>query len=342
MKVTRALRIAQIEYELPARVVSNRDFALQFPEWSMAALEEKSGIRGRHIAGDNETAFDLAREASRRLLARAGFQGRDVDGIVFCTQTPDYIMPSNAFLLHEALGMRRDALAFDYNLACSGYVYGLAIIQGLVETGLAERVLLVTADTYSKYINERDRAARTLFGDGAAATLVEAAGADSLSGLIDVALASAGESHRFFLVPAGGARTPRSEETRAETTDESGNTRSLENIHMNGFAVWRFVATEVPKQIAQLLARNGLGVKDIDLYVFHQASKLTLDSLIAALRIPREKVFINMECVGNTVSASIPIALADAAACGVLERGHLVLLSGFGVGLSWASALMRY
>lgn len=342
MKATRGIRIAEIEYELPVRVVSNRDLERQFPDWNMAALEEKSGIRERHIAEENQTALDLAREASVRLLALAGLEARDLQGIVFCTQTPEYLMPSNAFLLHEALGMTHGALAFDYNLACSGYIYGLAIVQGLVEIGLADRVLLVTADTYSKYINERDRSTRCLFGDGAAVSLIEASGAGSPSRLVDVMLASSGREHRSFYIPAGGCRLPSSERTRKETTDDSGNTRSLENIHMNGFAVWRFIATEVPKQIAQLLARNSLGVADVDLYVFHQASKLTLDSLVTALRIPREKVFLNMESIGNTVSASIPIALADAARCGRLQRGQLVLLSGFGVGLSWGTALMRY
>jgi 3-oxoacyl-[acyl-carrier-protein] synthase III len=342
VKATRGIRIAEIEYELPVRVVSNRDLERQFPDWNMAALEEKSGIRERHIAEENQTALDLAREASVRLLARAGVEARDLQGIVFCTQTPEYLMPSNAFLLHEALGMTHGALAFDYNLACSGYIYGLAIVQGLVEIGLADRVLLVTADTYSKYINERDRSTRCLFGDGAAASLIEVSGAGSPSRLVDVMLASSGREHRAFYIPAGGCRLPSSERTREETTDDSGNTRSLENIHMNGFAVWRFIATEVPKQIAQLLARNSLGVADVDLYVFHQASKLTLDSLVTALRIPREKVFLNMESIGNTVSASIPIALADAARCGRLQRGQLVLLSGFGVGLSWGTALMRY
>lgn len=342
VRITRHLRVERVVYELPAGVQTNEDLERENPEWQMAQLAQKSGVHARHIAAADETAFDLGLRAARRLLAETGLAAADLDGVIFCTQTPDHPMPSNAFLVHEALGMDRRALAFDYNLACSGYVYGLAIVQGLVEIGLVRRVLLLTADTYSRLINPRDRSTRALFGDGAAATLVSVAEPEGTSRVLDIALASSGGEHRSFIVPAGGARQPRSEATAVASADPSGNIRTADDIHMNGFAVWRFIAAEVPKQIADVLARNGLTAADVDLFLFHQASRMTLDSLVTALKLPRDKVFTNLEGVGNTVSASIPIALADAEAAGRLARGNLVLVSGFGVGLSWGTILMRY
>lgn len=342
VNIVSSIVLEGISYALPARVVTNEDLERQFPEWQMGRVAQKAGVRSRHIAGDGETAFDLARTAAGRVLERASVDPAELDGVVFCTQTPEYVMPSNAFLLHEALGMSTDALAFDYNLACSGYIYGLAIIQGLMEIGVARRVLLVTADTYSKLLNERDRSTRAIFGDAAAATLIGVADPTSESRVIDVALASSGREHRSFYVPAGGHRLPRSAETGIEETDPSGNVRSRDDIHMNGFAVWNFIASEVPKQVGDVLERNRLSVGDVDLFVFHQASQMTLDSLVSGLKIPSEKVFVNLESIGNTVSSSIPIALADAERDGRVHRGDLVLLSGFGVGLSWGTLLMRY
>lgn len=342
VKVTRSIVIERIAYHLPRGIVTNRDLERQHPGWAMGRLAEKSGVNARHTADTDETALDLARQACERLLTTSGVDAKALDGVIFCTQTPEYILPSNAFLLHEALGMSKGALAFDINLACSGYIYGLAIIQGLVEVGLARRVLFVTADTYSKLINVQDRSTRALFGDAAAATLIGVADENSTSRVLDIALATSGSDHRSFYVPAGGCRLPRSERTAEETTDRSGNVRSLNDIHMNGFAVWKFIATEVPKQISLVLGRNSITVDDVDLFVFHQASKMTLDSLVSAMAIPPEKVFTNLESIGNTVSASIPIALADAERDGRLKRGDRIVLSGFGVGLSWGTLLMRY
>ena len=342
LHVKRSIVLEQIAYALPERVLTNAELERQFPEWDLERVTDKSGVHARHIARADETAFDLALNAARGVLENAGVTAEELDGVVFCTQTPEYVMPSNAFLLHEALGMSRSALAFDYNLACSGYIYGLAIIQGLMEIGVARRVLLVTADTYSKLLNERDRSTRVLFGDGAAATLIGTAAPDSVSRILDIALASSGRDHRSFYVPAGGHRMPRSPETEREEVDASGNVRTANDIHMNGFAVWKFIAQEVPKQIEEVLQRNALTIADVDLFVFHQASRMTLESLASALKLPPAKVFMNLHHIGNTVSASVPIALADAERSGRLQRGDLVLLSGFGVGLSWGTVLMRY
>lgn len=333
------IEIAQIEYYLPGDRISNDDLQEENPDWDMGRLSEKSGVYNRYIAKSDETAFDLACKACEKLFSNQEISKDSINGIIFCTQSPDYIMPSNAFLLHKHLKLGQSVFAFDINLACSGFIYGLSIARGFIATGLGKNILLVNADTYSKYINPRDRSAKILFGDGAAASIIS--GKES-QGVIDIMLASSGKDFDSFYIPSGGCRMPKSESTSVEAMDAAGNIHSAENIHMNGFGVWKFIASTVPKQINEILSRNGYSVNDIDLYVFHQASKMTLDSLIKGSKIDPEKVFSNIQHVGNLVSASIPVALKDALIAGRLKKGDLVLLSGFGVGLSWGTIILRY
>jgi 3-oxoacyl-[acyl-carrier-protein] synthase-3 len=334
------MRIADIAVGLPVQVVTNEQLCDQNSGWDMAKIAGRSGVMSRHVAGENETALDLATVACRQLLSRNPMLLTAVDGLVMCTESEDHPLPPDGCILHGQLGLRQDCFVTDINLACSGFVYGLAVCRGLIVTGMCHDVLLVTGDTYSKMINPRDRSARVLFGDGAAATWLAAdAGPGSV---IDILCATDGTQYDKFIVPAGGARTPRSPETAVEQEDDSGNWRCPEDIHMDGMAILTFATSKVPQQVRQLLSRNQLVVGDVDLFVFHQASGLVLDSLGRLLRIPPEKVFRNLEHLGNTVSSSIPMALSDAQSSGAIRPGSRVLISGFGVGLSWASALVQY
>lgn len=333
------ISIKAIEYYLPEIEVSNADLQLLHPTWDLNKVGEKSGVFSRHISAENETAFDLACKAIEKLFASGAVDKKEVDGIVFCTQSPDYIMPSNAFLVHKHFNFSNSVWSFDYNLACSGYIYGISICRGMIETRMAKKILLITADTYSKYINAGDRSTNVLFGDGAAVSLIEQSEASSV---IDIQLASSGKEYESFYIPSGGCRIPKSDITKTIITDRSGNETTQENIQMNGFAVWKFISVTVPEQIKSLLANNNLSMKDIDFFGFHQASKLTLDSLIKALKLETRQTFSNLENIGNTVSASIPIALKQAEEQGKFKRGDLILLSGFGVGLSWGSAILKY
>lgn len=333
--------VSAIAYYLPEHFQSNADLALENPDWDVEKIAEKSGVFGRHIAGDAETAFDLGLKACQRLFTGPGVTGTPdvatVDAIIFCTQSPDYVMPSNAHLLHKALHLGDQVLAFDINLACSGYVYALALGQSLIQSGFAQTLLLVNADTYSKYIGPSDRSVRVLFGDGAAATLLTAtSGPQELRGF---ELWSRGKDFDRFIIPAGGMRTPKTSTIADSVADRHGNIRRPDHIHMDGMAIWAFVNSAVPKQIAALLARHHLALSDIDLFAFHQASKMTLDSLTKILKIPPDKVLTNLAKIGNTVSASLPILLKDALDAGTIRAGHRVLLAGFGVGLSYASAI---
>lgn len=333
------LIIEQIEYYLPEKIVTNEDLSLVNPEWDIKKSEEKTGVLSRHITKSDQTALDLAINAIEKLFIKDRNIQDKIGGIVFCTQSQDYIMPPNSFLIHKHFGFDENVWTFDYNQACSGYIYGLAISRGILETKLANCVLLITSETYSKYMNPKDRSTITLFGDGAAASILSL---NSTRGIIDVVLSSNGNKYDTFLIPAGGCRMPKSKHTKETVIDDSGNLKSPENIHMNGFAIWQFISSKVSEQIRELLNRNGLTVNDIDLFIFHQASKLTLNSLIKMLKIDENKAFMNLKYIGNTVSSSIPIALKDAEEQGKLKKNKLVLLSGFGVGLSWGSAIMKY
>lgn len=328
-----------IEYYLPERIVSNNEIQSMHPDWDVEKVGAKSGVFNRHIASISETAFDLACNAIEKLLVNNQIKIENIDGIIFCTQSPDYIMPSNAFLVHKNFKFNSRVWAFDYNLACSGYVYGISIARGMIMSGMGKKVLLVNADTYSKYIHPEDRSTSVLFGDGAAASIISER---ELDGIMDISLASSGEEYDSFYIPAGGCRIPLSKNTKELVFDHSGNHRTLEHIHMNGFAVWKFISRTVPEQINNILVKNNLVLDDIKLFIFHQASKLTLDSLIKSLKIDSNKVYLNLDKVGNTVSASIPIALKFAEMEGKLNKGDLILISGFGVGLSWGSIILKY
>jgi len=333
------VQIKDIAVHFPVGILTNEDLKRDRPTWDMDRVEARAGVRARHIAAPDETALDLALCACRSLFERHPGLAEAVDGILFCTQSGDYIMPPNSCVLHRELNLPDGVFALDTNLACSGYVYGLALAQGLITAGTCHDVLLVTADTYSKYIHPEDRASRTLFGDGAAVSWIGPSAGKT--GLIDLVCETSGKGFEKFYIPAGGMRRPRSPETGRETTDSNGNTRTLEQIHMDGMGVLSFVNSKVPGQIHRLLARNQLEVADIELFIFHQASKMALDSLSRALKIPASKVFRNMEEIGNTVSASIPMSLAEARASQRIPAGSKVVLCGFGVGLSWASALVQ-
>lgn len=334
------IKLDKIAYYLPGNPVTNQELQKQNPDWIMDDVAKKTGVYERYFTNHDETAFDIALKACKTLFEEEGVDKNEIDGIIFCTQSPDYIMPSNSHLLHRSLELRQNVFAFDIDLACSGFVYGVAIANGFISTGLAKKVLLVTADTYSKHINKRDRSARTLFGDGAAATLLSIS--DDENRILNIELATSGISYQHFYIPAGGYRNPRTEKTSVETTDISGNTKSDENIHMNGFAVWKFIQSTVPVQIEESLSKLKLGIDDIDGFIFHQASKMTIDSLAKALKVNESKVHNNIHKLGNTVSASIPIALKDAINENKIKRGDLLLISGFGVGLSWGTIVLKF
>jgi len=331
-------RLADIEYYLPERTVTNSELLRENPSWDIESIVKKTGVVSRHIVADTQTALDLALEACDKLFYNSGINKDDVGAVIFCTQSPDYILPSNAYVLHQRLSLKDNVFAFDINLACSGYIYGLAIVQSLLNTYKMDNILLVTADTYSKYIHPKDKSVRMLFGDGAAVTLVKKA----KKGIIDVKLCSFGGGYDKFMIPAGGCRTPRSRDSGEEIKDNSGNIRTQENIFMEGFSLLSLALSKVPQGIRELLGENNLKPQDIDLFIFHQASQAILDALADSLKIPAGKVFNNIANIGNIVSASIPVAIKDALNEGRIKKGDRILLCGFGAGFSWGTAVLEW
>lgn len=331
--------IEDIASYLPASILTNEELAALYPDWPADKIYAKTGILTRHIAEQDQTASDLAFEAANQLFKQGKVSQDQVDFIILCTQAPDYILPTTACILQDRLGISRSAGALDINLGCSGYVYGLSLAKGLIESGSAQCVLLLTADTYSKYIHPLDKSVRTLFGDGATATVIIAKQSETpLIGSFE--FGTDGSGAKNLIVEAGLFRTPKTPQTRIEFSDASGNTRSIENLYMNGAEVMKFSLTEVPRGVDSVLAKAGVNKSDIDFFVLHQANKFMLEALRKKLAVPAAKMPILVENCGNTVSSSIPMALVEMRKNGNLTPGVKLLLMGFGVGYSWAGCLV--
>lgn len=324
---------------LPKSVLDNDQLAKLYPNWPAEKIFDKTGISRRHIADRNETAADMAAAAAERLFAASGTKPDEIDFLILTTQSPDYPLPTSACLLQDRLGIPTRSGAFDINLGCSAYVYGLAVAKGLLLAGMSRRLLLIASETYSKYIHPMDKSVRTLFGDGAAATLLTHDDALRIGSFVFGTDGSGGDN---LIVPVGGSRRPDHGGDGIETTDASGNTRTEKNLFMDGPKIFHFTADAVPAAVAEVLHRNQLSLDQIDLIVFHQANKFILDYLAATLKLPAEKFYIHFDDCGNTVSASIPIALARAASEGRLADGNRVLIAGFGVGLSWGAGILTW
>ena len=325
--------IQDIAYYLPTTVLTNEQIAERFPEWSAEKVAGKVGITERHIAADNETATDMAQKAAEQLFAQ-GVDKSQIDFVLLCTQSPDYFLPSSACMLQDRLGLGKNCGAFDFNLGCSGYEYGLAVAKGLIVAGIAQNILLLTAETYTKYIHPQDKGNMTIFGDGASATLVSTEGFAEIG---EVVLGTDGSGAENLIVRSLAARNKAL--MNDAQPDEDGNIVSGDHLYMHGGNVFNFTADVVPDMVEKLLAKSGLQQDEVDLWVFHQANKYMINYLRKLLDIDKDKFYIFMEKVGNTVSSTIPIALCEARKEDRLH-GH-VLLAGFGVGLSWGGVMLN-
>lgn len=332
--------IKAIEYILPDDVLTNEKLEQQFDGWTSEKIFEKTGIKQRHVTTKGELASDLAVLAAKKLFTTGIISPDQIDFILLATQSPDYILPTTACIIQEKLGIPEKAGALDFNLGCSAFVYGLALAKGLISSGTSENVLLIMAETYTKHINPLDKSTRTLFGDGAAATLVSKG--DNVHEIGSFDLGTDGSGANALIIPAGGTKQPKSEETKLENVDENGSVRSSENLFMDGTEVFNFTIKRVPASVESILNKSMLNKEDINLFVFHQANKFMLEYLQKKIKIPRDKFYINMEDTGNTVSASIPIALKRAEEEKLINQNDKVMLVGFGVGLSWGATIITW
>ena len=332
--------VRAIEYYLPEKKETSEDFVHEFDDWSASKIEKKTGIKERHICTKDECASDLAVKAARKLFGSGVCSPKDIDYIFFCTESPDYVIPPTACIIQHRLGIPTSSAALDFNLGCSGFVYGLGLAKGVIESEQAANVLLITAETYSKYICLKDKSVRTIFGDGAAVTLVSAVDKPDRCFIGPFVYGTDGAGFENLIVPAGGARRPKSPETGITRADQFGNARTLENLYMNGPEIFNFSIKIVPQAVKELLYKSNQKFDNINLIVFHQANKYMLDHLRKKIRIPDSKFYVNLRYCGNTVSASIPIALKMALLEGKINKGDQIMVVGFGVGYSWGATLI--
>lgn len=329
MRRHRSSKIAGLGRYVPRRVVTNAELERLVDttdEW----ITVRTGIKERRVAAPEEATSDMAVEAAQEALEQAGVDPAELDLVLVGTASPDMIFPATACLVQERLGAKR-AGAADVSAACSSFVYGLALAHAQVVAGLAERVLVVGADTLSRITNWKDRSTCVLFGDSAGAAVVVPS--DGQRGILSFWLGADGGGGPLLTLPAGGSRLPASFETVE---------RGQHYIHMNGREVFKFASRIIPRAIEEVCERAGVSVAEVDLFVPHQANVRIIQSAAERLGQPMEKFYVNVQRYGNTSSASVPVALYEAVAEGRVRDGDLVALVAFGGGLTWASCLLRW
>jgi len=329
--------IKAISCYLPRKVLTNEDLLRDFPEWSIEKVASKIGIVERHIASDDETASDMAVSAAENLFAEYKIDRKSIDFVLFCTQSPDYFLPASSSTIQSRLGLSTDTGTIDFNQGCSGFIYGLALAKGLIMAGISRNILLLTSETYSKYIHPRDKSNRTIFGDAAAATLISG---DGFAEIMGISLGTDGKGAENLIVKTGGMRNRNM--LKDLIFDEGGNPVCSDNLFMNGTEILSFTLETVPVLVAKTLEVNNLKQNDIDLFVFHQANKYMLEFLRKKLEIELVKFYYYLEKVGNTVSSTIPVALKAAMQQGEISPDTKVLIAGFGVGYSWGGTILRF
>jgi len=328
------VKIINIEYYLPEKIITNNQLAKEFPDWSSEKIEKKVGIRERHIVKEDETALDLALIAGKKILEN--YDKNKIDFLLFCTQSPEYYLPSGACILQDRLGLNKNIGAFDYNLGCSGFVYGLALAKSLITSKIAIYILLITSETYTKHIYPKDKGNRTIFGDAAAATIIEKSEEEQIGEFV---LGTDGSGYKNLIIPNGGLRN-RYNPNAKQIDEGSGSIRTDNNLYMNGPEVFNFTIKAVPKVVSKTLEKNKISLEDIDYIIFHQANKYMNEYLRKKIDIPKDKFYLNLLYTGNTVSATIPIAIKDVLDNKLIKKGDKVLLVGFGVGYSWGGTII--
>uniref|UniRef100_UPI0040475465 ketoacyl-ACP synthase III n=1 Tax=Algoriphagus sp. TaxID=1872435 RepID=UPI0040475465 len=315
------IKVNKICSFLPNNLITNNDIVEFMPTWTPDKIVQKIGIEKRYVVDKDQTALDLAIEVCGKIKPYVDFDS--IDGLVLCTQSPDYFLPTTSCILQDKIGLKTSTACFDFNLGCSGYIYGLGIVKGLITSGIVKNVLFVTSETYSKYLDFNDGSNRALFGDGATVSFISYTENESV---LEFSLGTDGSGFNNLIVENGGARNL--------------NSNLKSTFFMNGPKIFDFTNNIIPKLVTKTLFVNNLKLDQIDFFVFHQANKFILEHLRSKLNIPHEKFLMNMENSGNTVSSTIPIVLEK-----LIEdnsfRNKIVMLIGFGVGYSWGGTIMK-
>lgn len=325
-----------LSYYLPPTELTNEQLQKQLPFCEVSKIAKGIGVTVRHIADEDMTAGDMAACAAKQLFKDYDIKPTDIDFIIFATQTQDHFLPATACLIQNKLGVPTSAGAFDFDLGCSGYVYGLAIANSFVDSGLAKNILLLTGDTITKLMHKEDNN-RVLFGDAGSASLISSDGFAKI-GRFEKGTDGSGGDCLIAKNRAGRHLNL----TGVESTDTEGNIRRDDYFYMNGNIVFDFTIDRVPKLVKSTLDANGLTEEDISYYVFHQANKFMLNTIRKCCLIPKEKFYVNLDQTGNTTSSTVPIGLKESISKGLIKSGDKVMLAGFGVGLSWAGTVLNF
>src|SRR3989339_396512 len=331
--------IKAISFALPSKKLTNEELNLEFPEWSAEKISSKTSIFERSICSNDEFASDLAIRAANKLFEENNLDKNQIDFLLYCTQSPDYFLPTTSCIIQNKLGLRTNCGAFDFNLGCSGFVYGLSIAKGLIVSKSAKNVLLITAETYSKFLNKFDKSNRSIFGDGAAATLISNS-SDLNLGIGDFIFGTDGSGANNLIVKNGAGRFPQKQ--GVDLFEGAEFIRNDDNLFMNGQEIFKYTTSSIPDLVSECLSVNECNIDEINLFVFHQANKFMLDYIRRKLKIDDSKFYINIENTGNTVSSTIPIAIAELIKQNKIKKGMKILLAGFGVGYSSAATIVKF
>lgn len=332
------VRVAGVAAALPPARTEVEAIGAMAPA-ELAKVVASTGVKARHVVPPDMCTSDLCAAAAARLLERLGWERSSVDLLIFVTQTPDYVLPATACSLHGRLGLPKHCAAFDVNLGCSGYVYGLSLAGTHLQAGAAKRALLLVGDTISKVVSQQDRSVAYLFGDAGTVTALERS--EGVAPMHFVT-GSDGSGAANLQIPAGMFRAPSTEQTRTSVAREGGNIRSDEHLYMNGAEIFNFTIREVPAMINAVLAQAAWRMEDADGFVLHQANRFMLDYLAKRMKLPPDRVVMALENFGNTSSASIPLAICDRLPQRLAQGPARLVLAGFGVGFSWAAAAVEW
>lgn len=329
-----------ISYYLPEATLDNVELSKLFPEWSVEKVTDKLGITQRHIAGSNEFTSDMAIKASQKLFSEHNIDPKEIDFVILCTQSPDYFLPTTACLVQHALGIPTHAGAIDFNQGCSGYIYGLSLAKGLIKANIAKNILFITSETYSKFIHNRDKSNRAIFGDAASASLISTNGNWEI---LNFSLGTDGSGAENLIVKNGASKAPsRENNVKIEEEEMLEGRFSDNNLYMNGTEIFNFTLESVPKLVRNTLDANELDIESIDYFIFHQANKYMLNHLRKKIGIPEDKFVYFMANCGNTVSSTIPIVLYEQFKDHSINYNNgNILLAGFGVGYSWGGVVLK-
>jgi len=316
--------IEQIEYYFPNYSENLNEMKKDNPNWDIEAIVKKTGIKKRFIS--KESILDMSVKAANKLSLKNNYKKENLDFLVLVTQSPDFPLPTTACVIQDKLGLKKECLSFDINQGCSGYIYGLAICSSLIQSGLAKSGILICSEKYSKYISKENRTCRTIFSDAASATIINST-KNNILGPFD--FGTDGSGYNNLIVP------------NKEIASKDSKYKEGE-IYMSGSDVFLFTMSKIPKSINNLLNKAEKKIKDIDFFIFHQASKMVIDNLQKRLKIPYNKIYNNYSEIGNTISSSIPIALDQAIKKKLIKKNDTVMFIGFGVGYSWGTCLYKH